>query len=82
MKKKRILFFKNVKNSGACVSRNKAITEAKGRYITGLDDDDEFTPDRLEFLLKNFKENFSSFSPLISYCCENKSRSSLERFSF
>ena len=26
---KRILFFQNVKNSGACVSRNKAISEAK-----------------------------------------------------
>ena len=61
---KRILFFQNVKNSGACVSRNKAIAEAKGKYITGLDDDDEFTPDRLEFLLKNFKENFSSLSSL------------------
>jgi len=56
---KRILFFQNAKNSGACVSRNKAISEAKGKYITGLDDDDEFTPDRLEFFLKNFKENYS-----------------------
>ena len=56
---KRIFFFQNIENRGACVSRNKAITEAKGKYITGLDDDDEFTSDRLEFFIKNFKKNYS-----------------------
>ena len=73
---KRILFFQNVKNSGACVSRNKAITEAKGKYITGLDDDDEFTPDRLEFLLKNFKENYSFVCSSLIVIDSKKSRRS------
>ena len=55
----RIFFFQNIKNKGACASRNKAIIEAKGEYITGLDDDDEFTSDRLEFFIKNFTQNYS-----------------------
>lgn len=56
---KRICFFQNIENRGACTSRNKAIIEAKGKYITGIDDDDEFTSDRLEFFIKNFKQNYS-----------------------
>ena len=73
---KRIIFFQNIKNSGACVSRNKAITEAKGKYITGLDDDDEFTPDRLEFLLKNFKKNYSFICSSLIVVNSKKSRCS------
>ncbi|HAY4006682.1 TPA: glycosyltransferase family 2 protein, partial [Escherichia coli] len=33
---------------GACHARNLAIAKASGTYITGLDDDDEFTQDRIE----------------------------------
>ena len=33
---------------GACVARNTAILAATGEYVTGLDDDDTFTPERLE----------------------------------
>lgn len=32
---------------GACVARNVAISMATGKFITGLDDDDEMLPDRL-----------------------------------
>lgn len=41
-------FFVNEVNSGACVSRNKAIWAANGEFITGLDDDDEFLPNRIQ----------------------------------
>ena len=34
--------------SGAPVARNKAIEMAQGEFVTGLDDDDAFLPDRLE----------------------------------
>lgn len=43
-----IRYFKNHKAQGACYSRNLAIEHAQGDYITGLDDDDEFTPNRIE----------------------------------
>lgn len=44
---KRVRFFQNQNNAGACHSRNKAIHAARGKYVTGLDDDDYFTKDRV-----------------------------------
>lgn len=43
----RIRYFLKEKNSGACVSRNIAIDNATGEYITGLDDDDFFLESRI-----------------------------------
>ena len=40
-------FYVNSKNRGACFSRNKAIKVASGEFITGLDDDDYFLPNRI-----------------------------------
>lgn len=51
----RIKFFLKEKNGGACESRNIAIQNARGEYITGLDDDDYFLPNRIE----NFVSNLS-----------------------
>jgi len=59
LKDNRIRFFQNEKNSGACVSRNKAIIEAKGEFITGLDDDDEFTCDRIEKFLDAYDDKYA-----------------------
>ncbi|REL26137.1 glycosyltransferase [Thalassotalea euphylliae] len=44
---------------GACVARNIAIRHAKGHYITGLDDDDEFLPCRIQELVNQFDEQYS-----------------------
>lgn len=52
-KDSRIRFFLKEKNSGACVSRNIAIKNANGEYITGLDDDDYFLLDRIQFFVNN-----------------------------
>lgn len=53
----RIRFFLKEKNSGACVSRNIAIKNAKGEFITGLDDDDYFEKNRVEIFLNTIKKN-------------------------
>ncbi|WP_161494501.1 glycosyltransferase family 2 protein [Marinobacter salexigens] len=51
-----VRFFVNEVNSGACVSRNKAIHEARGEYVTGLDDDDYFCKDHVESLLRAWRK--------------------------
>lgn len=55
----RVRFFQNKRNSGACVSRNKAIVEAKGEYITGLDDDDYFLESRIADFVEYWQENIN-----------------------
>lgn len=54
-KDSRVRYFQNEKNSGACVSRNKAIMEAKGEFITGLDDDDYFLMFHIEGYVKKWR---------------------------
>lgn len=44
---KRIKYLKNDKNCGAAVSRNRALKEAKGKWIAFLDSDDLWLPDKL-----------------------------------
>lgn len=44
----RIHYIKNEKNSGAAVSRNRALREAKGKWIAFLDSDDLWHPEKLQ----------------------------------
>ena len=44
----RIRYFKNPRNSGAAVSRNRALREARGEGIAFLDSDDVWYPEKLE----------------------------------
>lgn len=55
----RIKLITNSISLGACTSRNKAITMAKGKFITGLDDDDQFHPDRILTFLQKYKPKWS-----------------------
>lgn len=43
----RIRYLKNERNSGAAVSRNRALSEARGRWIAFLDSDDIWVPEKL-----------------------------------
>ena len=53
----RIRYLKNEKNSGAAVSRNYALREAKGKWVAFLDSDDLWHPEKLEkqieFMISN-----------------------------
>jgi glycosyltransferase involved in cell wall biosynthesis len=58
----RIHLYQNVKNSGAAVSRNVALKEAKGRWIAFLDSDDLWKPEKLEHQIRFMEENGYNFS--------------------
>lgn len=60
----RIKVFQNEKNSGAAVSRNKAIELSQGEYLAFLDSDDLWLPEKLERQLQFMQENDCDFS----YC--------------
>lgn len=53
----RIRYFKNEKNSGAALTRNRAMREARGEWIAFLDSDDLWTTEKLERQLQFMKEN-------------------------
>ena len=58
----RIRLFQNKVNSGAAISRNNALLEAKGRWIAFLDSDDLWGPEKLEKQVRFMEENGYKFS--------------------
>ncbi len=53
----RIQYLRMEKRSGACAARNKGIENAKGEFITFLDSDDEYLPQKIELQVKCFQES-------------------------
>ena len=61
-KDKRIRYLKNEKNSGAAITRNRAISEANGEWIAFLDSDDLWLDEKLEKQLEFMGEHGYVFS--------------------
>lgn len=58
----RIHYFRNEQNSGAALSRNKALREAKGKYIAFLDADDSWMPEKIEKQVAFMEQNGYAFT--------------------
>lgn len=68
----RIRYFIKEQNSGACVSRNIAIENSTGAFITGLDDDDYFKENRIKEFVDNWEDKYNLlFSNLLYKKSEN-----------
>lgn len=52
-----VVYLQNETNLGGSLSRNRGIEAAKGEYITFLDDDDEYKPEKIERQLRFMQEN-------------------------
>ena len=61
-KKRSFRVIRNETPLGAAKSRNMAISQAGGEFITGLDDDDLWMPRRIELMIKEFRDGFSGVS--------------------
>jgi glycosyltransferase involved in cell wall biosynthesis len=59
---KRIKYIKNEKNSGAAVSRNRALREASGKWIAFLDSDDLWMKEKLEKQIQFMEKHDYHFS--------------------
>lgn len=62
----RLKYKSNPKSLGACTSRNLALSMAKGKFITGLDDDDYFLNNRISDFLKSWPKNDTNIVGLYS----------------
>ena len=58
----RVNIFQNSANSGAAVTRNTALRNAKGKWIAFLDSDDLWEPTKLEKQIKFMEENGYAFT--------------------
>lgn len=50
----RLKVIRNPSARGGAAARNIGIMNAQGEFVTGLDDDDEFLPDRIELFVKTW----------------------------
>ncbi len=73
----KVIYVKNNSPKGACVARNLAIDIAKGELITGLDDDDEFLPNRISHMVDLF--NTGKYSCIASPYVEVTPKGNISR---
>lgn len=64
----KLLYIKHPKNLNGATARNTGIAVAKGEFISFLDSDDEYLPDRLEKCLGAIKEVGKEYAGVFTGC--------------
>jgi glycosyltransferase involved in cell wall biosynthesis len=54
-----IVYLRNEAPKGACQARNWGIRISTGEFVTGLDDDDEWLPERISVFVNNYDPKYS-----------------------
>ncbi len=67
----RVIYLQNEKNLGGSLTRNRGIDAATGDYIAFLDDDDEYTLDKIEKQLKYMLEEDCDMTFSNTVMCKN-----------
>lgn len=67
-----VKYIQNEKNLGGSLTRNRGIEASTGDYITFLDDDDEYTPDKIEKQLRFMIDNDCDMTFSNTVMCKNR----------
>ena len=78
IKSSKIKVIHQPESQGACVARNLAINSATGDFVTGLDDDDYFEPNRLQLFIDGWKAKPENVSVLFEGRKKKKRGGNLE----
>ncbi len=65
-----LTLFRNEKNEGVAVTRNRLIDQASGDFIVFFDDDDESLPDRVSAqiaAIERYEQNYAQGAPVICH---------------
>ncbi len=66
--------FRNERNGGVAVARNRIVEEAKGEFIAFFDDDDESLPERVETQLRRIRDYERNFADGAAVICHTVRR--------
>ena len=74
VEKNKVIYIKHPKNMNGATARNTGIKNAKGKYITFLDDDDYFFNNRIEIIVDRLKNNAEYDGAYTGFecVCDNK----------
>lgn len=73
-----LVYIENAKNEGSASTRNIGIKNSTGEYITFLDDDDVYLPNKIKNQLEHMIKNQSDYS-ITDLCLYNEEGSLIER---
>lgn len=68
----KVIFHRNENPEGACAARNKGIKLARGTFIAGLDDDDEWMPKRIQSLMDAYDDRYALVTSDVIHIYQNR----------